>query len=607
MKQKTCAIKDSFDAVKFLDEVKGSSDYIKAKSVLVNVFTERIQSDYIEYLSGLIKNKLDKAKIAGLTCLTGFAHGECFQEATILTILFFYESEIEILEYDFSKIPAKEAKKSLLEKLNSYSGLQGIQVYTTPLKNNGTNDFLSTINFEHTEVPIFGAGAGYEIEGSSRTLYVFGNGIYENGIIIILFIGEKLRIYAESTLGWTPIGKELTVSEVEGCNILKKIENEEAGKTYEKYLGVTSAENFIQNTCEFPFMLRRGKKWIARMPIKKDEQGAIHFTADIQKGEKLMFSYGSKKLILQKAFNLAEYMSRKNLDGLLLHVCRNRFTYLKGDEILELQAFSNFYRETAGCYAFAEILYKNKSGGLQNSALVAIGFREFESTEENLYAEDCYIEESIYENSRFIDINKIGDDISLSKKKQKILPFEERLVNFLHATSRDLYLANQKLEEAATIDGLTKIFNRKKISERISYELKKVGGNNISLIMFDIDNFKRINDTYGHDTGDEVLVRIASTAKACLREEDSIGRWGGEEFMVLLPEGKKEEAVKIAEKIRKSIHALQWEKMPQISVSLGLSCARNCDDLQTFYKRVDTRLYYAKTHGKNQVIYEDKD
>ncbi|MBR4320836.1 MAG: GGDEF domain-containing protein [Treponema sp.] len=92
--------------------------------------------------------------------------------------------------------------------------------------------------------------------------------------------------------------------------------------------------------------------------------------------------------------------------------------------------------------------------------------------------------------------------------------------------------------------------------------------------MFDIDNFKKINDTYGHDMGDEVLVRLSQKAKSLIREEDSIGRWGGEEFMILLPESSKAEAV---------------EK----------------DDLTSLYKRVDERLYYAKTHGKNQVVSSD--
>ena len=603
MKQKTCAIQDSYDAITFLDGLKSSPDYLNAKSVLVNIYTERIQKGYIEYISGIVKEKLSKAKVSGLTCMLGFAHGEHFSEKTIMTVLFFYQSEVEVLEYDFSELPVEDAKCDFLEKLTGHPDLRGIQVYITPLKNDVTNDFLSAISGKHNEIPIFGAGAGYADTESEQNLYVFGNKVLENGLVITLFNANALRIYAESTLGWTPIGKEFTVTEIQSNNVVKSLDNKNAGEIYKNYLGVTSRENFIENTCEFPFMLKRKDKWLARIPIKKDKEGFIHFTADIHTGEKLFFSYGSKKLILKQSFNLAEYMSRKNLDGLLLHVCKNRQIYLKDDELLELEAFANFYRETAGCFAFSEILYKNKRGGLQNSALVAVGFREFAS-HEKIDEDDCYIE--FYGDRNFIG-HKWTEDFSVNKKTGA-MPFEERIVNFLNASSRDLYLANKKLEEAAVTDGLTKIFNRKKIYELIDCELKAgKKEEKPCLIMFDIDNFKKINDTYGHDSGDEVLIKISQKAKKLIGEKDSIGRWGGEEFMILLPDSKKEKAIEIAERIRKEINEIKWEKMTSVSISVGLAKALPHDDIQSLYKRVDERLYHAKTHGKNQVVSEDKE
>ncbi len=605
MKQITCAVSDSFDAIKLLEDVKKSFDYQNAENVLVNIFTKRVQKDYISYISDLILSGLPKAKISGLTCLEGFSLCENTAASTVITILCFQVSEVKVIEYDFSKISVNDAKKFFVEELRNFSNLRGIQVYTTPLKNDVTNEFLSDVDLIDADVPVFGAGAGFGELSEDHRLYVFGRGIYENGVVITLFGGDRLGIYAESTLGWTPIGKEMTVTDIQDNTVLKNLDNELAGEIYKKYLGVTSEKYFLQNTCEFPFMLKRGDKWVARVPIQKDKDGYIHFTADILKGEKLLFSYGSKNAILKHAFNLAEYMSRKNLEGLLLHVCRTRYLYLKETEQLELQAFSNFYRETAGCYAFSEILYKNKSGGLHNSALVAVGFREFNNAEEKLYSDDCYVENVFYGTSNYIDFNKWVSEITQNGKDNQLLPFEERLVNFLHATTRDLYLANLKLEEAATTDGLTKLFNRKKISEHISYELKKRDSKNIFLIMFDIDNFKRVNDTYGHDMGDEVLVRVAATAKSCIRSGDSIGRWGGEEFMILLPEANKEEAVSIAERIRTEISSLKWEKINQVTISLGVSGVRESDDDQTLYKRVDNRLYFSKTHGKNCVTSED--
>lgn len=606
MKQKTCAVQDSYDVVKFLDTIKKSSDYKNAESVLVNVFTERIQKDYITYISELIKDRLKKAKVSGLTCLLGFAQGENLNAKTILTVLLFEKSEIEVFEYDFDKTPVNEAKESFIRKVENTPDIKGVQIFTTSLKNSISNEFLSTLDSDKADFPIFGAGAGFEAGVISQKLLVFGCGTYKNGIVITLFKGPNLMIYAESTLGWTPVGKEFEVTEVQNNHILKSLDNTLAADIYKNYLGVTSSKYFNENTCEFPFMLKRNGKWLARIPVEKDEKGFIHFIADIHEGEKLFFSYGSKKKIIQQSFNLAEYMSRKNLDGLILHICRNRYTYLKDDEMLELQAFSNFYRETAGCFTFSELLYKNKSGGLHNSALLAIGFRESEDTEAAIYSEDCYVEDFFYGQNRFNDFDSPHIEVSVDGKKHELLPFEDRIVNFLNATSRDLHRANLRLEEIATTDGLTKIFNRKMISERINYELSRRDDNRkICLIMFDIDNFKRINDTYGHDAGDAVLVRLSQTARNCIRNHDSIGRWGGEEFMILLPDTDKKAAAAIAERIRVEINSLKWEKMNPVSVSLGLAQVRSDDSSQSLYKRVDNCLYHSKTSGKNQLTTDD--
>ena len=294
MKQKTCAIQDSYDAVKFLNEIKNSADYKNAKSVLVNVFTERIQKDYISYITCSIKKILDKAKVSGLTCLQGFAQGDPVKGTTILTVFLFEKSEIDVLEFDFVKTPVEEAKKAFVNKMKNLKDLKAIQVYTTPLQNKITNDFLSSFNLEEADIPIFGAGAGFEAGSVPQKLLVFGNEVHKSGIVITFFRGKNLKVYAESTLGWTPVGKEMEVTEVIDNHILKTIDNILAGDIYKNYLGVTSSKNFLENTCEFPFMLRRSGKWLARIPIIKDENGCIHFTADIRKGEKLVFSYGAK-------------------------------------------------------------------------------------------------------------------------------------------------------------------------------------------------------------------------------------------------------------------------------------------------------------------------
>ena len=121
MKQITCAVSDSFDAIKLLEDVKKSSDYQNAENVLVNIFTKRIQKDYISYISDLILSGLPKAKISGLTCLEGFSLCENTAASTVITILCFQVSEVKVIEYDFSKISVNDAKKSFVEELRNFS------------------------------------------------------------------------------------------------------------------------------------------------------------------------------------------------------------------------------------------------------------------------------------------------------------------------------------------------------------------------------------------------------------------------------------------------------------------------------------------------------
>ena len=600
MKQKSFSFQDSYDAVTYLGEIKDSKDYLQAKSVLIMLYTDRNNKEYIAYILNLIKKRLPKAQIAGLTCVSSFAHGEELFRGTVVTTLFFYHSEVEVASYDFSRQPHEAVLSDLQAKLQATENLKGIQVYTTPMKNTVTNRILSALSRAFENLPVFGAGAGWGEKATNKELYVFSDSIIENGMVVTIFKGKQLQVYAESTLGWTPIGKQMTVTGVTDDCILETVDGESAGEVYKKYLGVVSEENFIENTCEFPFMMKRGEYWIARVPKCKDKNGNVQFTADIAIGDRLFFSYGSKKLILSQSFNLADYLIRKNLEGIIIHVCRNRKIFLKDEETLALHAFSSFYREASGCFAFSEILYRGENGGILNSSLIAIGFLEVSESKQADIVDDCFIEDMSFGRNRFVDLTKVEADFP---RNSSVIPFEDRIVHFFHAITQDLNQANAKLEELATTDGLTKLYNRKKISECIEHALSnRREERGIHLIMFDIDNFKHINDTYGHDRGDEVLRTVAQTARNCLRSKDTIGRWGGEEFMILVTDAEKIVAVEIAERIRSSINSLVWENMPPVSVSIGVSQLRSGDDSETLYKRVDNHLYYAKTHGKNQVV-----
>ena len=160
-----------------------------------------------------------------------------------------------------------------------------------------------------------------------------------------------------------------------------------------------------------------------------------------------------------------------------------------------------------------------------------------------------------------------------------------------------------KLKHLATIDSLTSIYNRRKFNEVLSYELRRderyPGG--LSLVICDLDNFKRINDTYGHNTGDEVLKSFASMVKDLIRNSDTFARWGGEEFVLLLPETGFETAMQIAEKIRQETENFLFSDTCTITASFGVTQFLEGDTETALINRADEALYKAKTNGRNRL------
>jgi diguanylate cyclase (GGDEF)-like protein len=158
------------------------------------------------------------------------------------------------------------------------------------------------------------------------------------------------------------------------------------------------------------------------------------------------------------------------------------------------------------------------------------------------------------------------------------------------------------LEYSATYDNLTRLFNRHsfiKIFDRVlNQPIKK------SLIYFDIDHFKQINDTFGHDVGDLVLKKVARVVRKTLRRDDVVARWGGEEFVVLLPNTDKKAATVVAEKLRKAIKELEIPQLKgrKVTASFGVTEIKKGDTLDSAIKRADEALYEAKRSGRDRVV-----
>ncbi|RXD05777.1 sensor domain-containing diguanylate cyclase [Sphingomonas sp. UV9] len=155
----------------------------------------------------------------------------------------------------------------------------------------------------------------------------------------------------------------------------------------------------------------------------------------------------------------------------------------------------------------------------------------------------------------------------------------------------------------ASTDVLTGLANRRGIIEYLDVAVAdtETGQAALSVVLFDIDHFKTVNDRYGHDVGDEVIKRVASSANECLRTTDLIGRYGGEEFVIILPGTDAEVALQIAERVRAGIEASSYDRQPNVTVSLGIASTRGEDTGDGILKRADIALYEAKGAGRNRL------
>lgn len=168
--------------------------------------------------------------------------------------------------------------------------------------------------------------------------------------------------------------------------------------------------------------------------------------------------------------------------------------------------------------------------------------------------------------------------------------------------------ANQALEHLSQIDKLTSLFNRGHWEDCIVQEFQRLQryGGEAAVLLFDIDHFKRVNDNYGHDAGDEVLRQVANIIRANLRETDIAARFGGEEFVLLLPNTTEKDAFVLAERLRKAVREYPMQHAEgnfEVTISLGVAGYEPAlESYQAWLKRADNALYAAKNAGPDQTI-----
>jgi diguanylate cyclase (GGDEF)-like protein len=194
---------------------------------------------------------------------------------------------------------------------------------------------------------------------------------------------------------------------------------------------------------------------------------------------------------------------------------------------------------------------------------------------------------------------RIRNHIELSRAKNRLA----HAYALLDLKNKELDEKNRALEIMARQDQLTKVNNRRSLEESLEAQLahaRRYGGS-FALLLIDLDFFKAINDNHGHHMGDAVLVGIANLLAGFVRETDVVGRWGGEEFLMVCPETDDHVARQLAERLRAAIENRCFNQVGVVTASFGIASFRAGDDAKALLRRADKALYRAKKNGRNTV------
>lgn len=191
----------------------------------------------------------------------------------------------------------------------------------------------------------------------------------------------------------------------------------------------------------------------------------------------------------------------------------------------------------------------------------------------------------------------------LDNQNRQLIKLNQELEAKVRERTLELERKNRELERLATFDQLTGLVNRAKLDEVLTAELtrSKRYGNSFGLIMIDIDHFKAVNDTHGHQIGDQVLQLFAEQLRHGVRDVDVPGRWGGEEFLIICPESDQYGVVTLAQSLRERVQSREVEGVGKKTASFGVTVFEKNDTIETIVGRADKALYIAKAAGRNRA------
>ncbi|MBF0177702.1 MAG: diguanylate cyclase [Magnetococcales bacterium] len=568
-----------------LAEFVTEHDIARKANVLVQVFSGVLDCGALVAVLRHLGQLLPDAVIVGATTTGEILEGVSHSESIVISISVFNSSHVRAIACP-NATPTPVLDGILNDQVKLLLMLSaGIDLVPT--------EMLHYLGKRVPDAFVAGGCAG-DNDRLQQTWVFLGQKVIERGVVVVAISGGSFYVKPVMKFNWEPMGSEMIVTDAEG-DLVRTINGFSVAELYGHYFGKGVETNLISISSVFPLMRKRGDIHVSNILLEVDENGACLFSGRMGVGEQVVFGCADVDMLLDNTY--LEHALTHHIEAIWAYSCGGRKKILQKEIDKELLPLARL-APTAGFFTYGEFFTAMVGQHeILNNTMTFVG-----------------LSENPYERQhRFMEQEqRIQSDLEISPRQifQAMTHFANAVAYERDESYRqiaqyaaELDVKNAQLERLYMTDRLTGINNRYKLdavlSERLS--LFQRYATPFSVVLFDVDKFKSINDTHGHTVGDDVLCTLAGLVKTHVRDTDFFGRWGGEEFLLICSEALLEGGKDIAEKMRGLLERHRFNVVERVTASFGVSQCQVGDNATTLLARADQALYSAKHNGRNRV------
>jgi len=555
---------------------------------LVQVFSSLNQESQIRQIQTIFKKKNPKISFIGTTTAGEIDDANVNENTILVSIVKFEDTKVKHSSFK-NDIDDYQLGKNIANTLIQ-TNTKALLMFVDGLSTNGSDvmDGISSIN---DTVPISGGLAGDN--GAFVKTYVFTqNDIYSKGCVSVSLNSEVLEVFTDYQLNWQSIGQLMTITKAHK-NRLYEIDGIPASDIYIKYLGDKIGDNLPFSATEFPLLkIEDDGLEVCRTFVDKFDDGSLLTIGNFEVGDKVRLAFGNVDLIINNTQKKVMQYQEHQPEAIFTYNCTARKAFLQSQITRELEPLTKI-APTCGFFTYGEFFSQNNKNALLNITLTILGLREKKKVEVSKisYTTTEEFEKNFITNKHFLVLDALTT-------------LSNTVIEELNQANKELERNKVELERLASTDKLTGIYNRTRLDDLFNREIErsKRYKKSFGCAIFDIDHFKLVNDNHGHLVGDIAIKEISALIKNNIRKLDIFGRWGGEEFLLILPEINHEGMKYLLEKIREIISKHSIDKIGCQTVSIGATQYQQGDIIDSITKRADDALYEAKKGGRNKVV-----